>query len=256
MKNNDDLKVWFENTDERIIIDNEKKTKILETLSGEVSKKKISHVNNWPQIVRSQLYYMDKSSWLIELFVNLALVLVVFILKNYDVSAMDITVFSMVTSSVLGMISILILSNIFTSGMAELFDTCYFNVKQLAGIEMTILGSLNLITFMFISIYVSDQWKIRILQIGVYIGVPFLFTVSICMAVLLTEIGRRRKTYFLVIGMLSVIIILALSSVPRLYIASAFIIWCIAFAIGCIFLCIQIRQLFISINKGEILCIG
>lgn len=256
MKNNDDLKVWFENTDERIIIDNEKKTKILETLSGEVSKKRISYVNNWPQIVRSQLYYMDKSSWLIELIVNLALVLVVFILKNYDVSAMDITVFSMVTSSVLGMISILILSNIFTSGMAELFDTCYFNVKQLAGIEMTILGSLNLITFMFISIYVSDQWKIRILQIGVYIGVPFLFTVSICMAVLLTEIGRRRKTFFLVIGMLSVIIILALSSVPRLYFASAFIIWCIAFAIGCIFLCIQIRQLFIAINKGEILCIG
>ena len=216
MKNNDDLKVWFENTDERIIIDNEKKTKILETLSGEVSKKKISHVNNWPQIVRSQLYYMDKSSWLIELIVNLALVLVVFILKNYDVSAMDITVFSMVTSSVLGMISILILSNIFTSGMAELFDTCYFNVKQLAGIEMTLLGSLNLITFMFITIYVSNQWKI----------------------------------------LLSVIIILALSSVPRLYIASAFIIWCIAFAIGCIFLCIQIRQLFIAINKGEILCIG
>ena len=256
MKNNDDLKVWFENTDERIIIDNEKKTKILETLSGEVNKKKITYANNWSQIVRSQLYYMDKSSWLIELIVNLALVLVVFILKNYDVSAMDITVFSMVTSSVLGMISILILSNIFTSGMAELFDTCYFNVKQLAGIEMTILGSLNLITFMFISIYVSDQWKIRILQIGVYIGVPFLFTVSICMAVLLTEIGRRRKTYFLVIGMLSVIIILALSSVPRLYFASAFIIWCIAFAIGCIFLCIQIRQLFIAINKGEILCIG
>ena len=256
MKNNDDLKVWFENTDERIIIDNEKKTKILETLSGEVNKKKITYVNNWSQIVRSQLYYMDKSSWLIELIVNLALVLVVFILKNYDVSAMDITVFSMVTSSVLGMISILLLSNIFTSGMAELFDTCYFNVKQLAGIEMTILGSLNLITFMFITIYVSNQWKIWILQIGVYIGVPFLFTVSICMAVLLTEIGRRRKTYFLVIGMLSVIIILALSSVPRLYFASAFIIWCIAFAIGCIFLCIQIRQLFIAINKGEILCIG
>ena len=160
----------------------------------------------------------------------------------------------MVTSSVLGVISILILSNIFTSGMAELFDTCYFNVKQLAGIEMTILGSVNLITFMFITIYVSNQWKIWILQIGVYIGVPFLFTVSICMAVLLTEIGRR-KTYFLVIGMLSVTIILALSSVPRLYFASAFIIWCIAFSIGCIFLCIQIKQLFIAINKGEILCI-
>ena len=254
MKNNDDLKVWFENTDERIIIDNEKKTKILETLSGEVSKKKIRYVSNWSQIVRSQLYYMDKSSGLIELIVNLALVLIVLILKNYDVSAKDITVFSMVTSSVLGVISILILSNIFTSGMAELFDTCYFNVKQLAGIEMTILGSVNLITFMFITIYVSNQWKIWILQIGVYIGVPFLFTVSICMAVLLTEIGRR-KTYFLVIGMLSVTIILALSSVPRLYFASAFIIWCIAFSIGCIFLCIQIKQLFIAINKGEILCI-
>lgn len=255
MRNNDDLKVWFENTDERIIIDNEKKTKILETLSGEVNKKKITYANNWSQIVRSQLYYMDKSLWLIDFIVNLVLVLVVLFLKNYNVSSKNITVFSMVTSSVLGMISILILSNIFTSGMAELFDTCYFNVKQLVGIEMTILGSLNLITFMFISIYVSDQWKIRILQIGVYIGVPFLFTVSICMAVLLTEIGRR-KTYFLVIGMLSVIIILALSSVPRLYFASAFIIWCIAFAIGCVFLCIQIRQLFIAINKGEILCIG
>ena len=66
MRNNDDLKVWFENTGKRIIIDNEKKTKILETLSGEVSKKKIRYVSNWSQIVRSQLYYMDKSSWLIE----------------------------------------------------------------------------------------------------------------------------------------------------------------------------------------------
>ena len=255
MKNNDVLKIWFANTDKRIIIDNQKKTKILETLSAEVSKKKITYVNNWSQTVRSQLYYMDKSTWLIEFIVNLTLALVVLILKNYDVSAKDITVFSMVTSSVLGMISILILSNIFTSGMAELFDTCYFNVKQLAGIEMTILGSLNLITFMFITIYVSGQWKIWFLQVGVYIGVPFLFTVSICMAVLLTETWRR-KTHFLVIGMLSVIIILALSSVPSLYFASAFIIWCIAFAIGCIFLCIQIRQLFIAINKGEILCIG
>ena len=109
MKNNDDLKVWFENTGKRIIIDNEKKTKILETLSGEVSKKKIRYVSNWSQIVRSQLYYMDKSLWLIELIVNLALVLIVLILKNYDVSAKDITVFSMVTSSVLGVISILIL---------------------------------------------------------------------------------------------------------------------------------------------------
>ena len=118
---------------------------------------------------------------------------------------------------------------------------------------MTILGSLNLITFMFITIYVSGQWKIWFLQVGVYIGVPFLFTVSICMAILLTETGRR-KTYFLVIGMLSVIIILGLSSVPGLYFASAFTIWCIAFVIGCIFLCMQIRQLFIEINKGDILC--
>lgn len=66
---------------------------------------------------------------------------------------------------------------------------------------------------------------------------------------------REKKDIFLVIGMLSVTIILALSSVPRLYFASAFIIWCIAFSIGCIFLCIQIKQLFIAINKGEILCI-
>ena len=58
MKNNDDLKVWFENTGKRIIIDNEKKTKILETLSGEVSKKKIRYLSNCSQIVRIQLYYM------------------------------------------------------------------------------------------------------------------------------------------------------------------------------------------------------
>ena len=256
MKNKDDLKVWFENADKGIMIDHEKKRKILETLSGEVRKKKITNRNDWPQTVRSQLYYMDKRSWLTALIVNLILVLAVFVLKNYDVSAMDITVFSMVTASVLGMSSIFILSNIFTSGMAELFDTCYFNVKQLAGIEMTIVGSLNLITFMFLSIYVSGQWKIRILQIGVYTGVPFLFTASVCMAVLLTETGRRRKTYLLVTGMLSVIVILALSSVPGIYFASAFLIWCIAFAVGCIFLGIQIRRLLIAMNKGEILCTG
>ena len=253
MKNND-LQIWFENTNKRIIIDSEKKDRILKMLSDEVSKKEITPVNNWFQTVRSQLYYMDKHLWLIDFIMNLAIAAVFLVLKRYDISAKDITVFAMAASSVSGWISILILSNIFTGGMAELFDTCYFNVRQLAAIEITILGSLNLITFMFITIYVSGQWKIWFLQVGVYIGVPFLFTVSICMAILLTETGRR-KTYFLVIGMLSVIIILGLSSVPGLYFASAFTIWCIAFVIGCIFLCMQIRRLFIEINKGDILCI-
>lgn len=161
----------------------------------------------------------------------------------------------MLVSSILGVVSILILSNIFTKGIVELSATCYFNVTQLASMQIVILGVINLVTLTFAMFYVGIQWKISFFRIGIYVAVPFLFTVSVCMGGLLTETFRNRSYHVVVTGILSVIVILILTSIPKLYCASAIMFWCIGFAVGVIMLFIQVRQLFVAINKGEILCI-
>ena len=40
--------------------------------------------------------------------------------------------------------------------------------------------------------FVSVQWKMRLIQIGLYMLVPFFFTQCVCLGILLTETGRRN----------------------------------------------------------------
>ena len=136
----------------------------------------------------------------------------------------------------------------------ELAETCYFNTKQLAGLEMTILGGINLIMLSFAVFYVGVQWKMSFFRMGVYVGVPFLFTVSVCLGCMMAETRWRRSAMTAGAGLLSAVLVLAAATVPEVYLPSAAAVWCMALAAGMAVLAVQIRRLFNEIGRGEILC--
>lgn len=85
-------------------------------------------------------------------------------------------------------------------------------------------------------------------------GVPFLFTVSVCLGCMMAETRRRRSAMTAGAGLLSAVLVLAAAAVPEVYLPSAAAVWCMALAAGMAVLAVQIRRLFNEIGRGEILC--
>ena len=119
---------------------------------------------------------------------------------------------------------------------------------------MTILGGINLIMLSFAVFYVGVQWKMSFFRMGVYVGVPFLLTVSVCLGCMMAETRRRRSAMTAGAGVLSAVLVLAAEAVPEVYLPSAAAAWCMALAAGMAVLAVQIRWLFNEIGRGEILC--
>lgn len=254
MKRNDNLKKVFERLDQEMTIDHARKKYSLEYLEREIEKRKEVHNNNWMKILKNQLFYMEKKSWMIVGGVNLFFIVLYEIMNFFDVTVNDMIAFSMITASALGVVSIVVLSERFTGGIAELAETCYFSMRQLVCLEMMVIGMINVMTLTFLTFYTSEKWEIWLFQMIGYIGVPFLLTTSACMGCLLSERGRKKTGYLIMTGVAALIIVLLLASIPRLYLVSSIVTWGIGIVAGVTILGIQIQRLFAEINKGEILC--
>ena len=226
MKENSDLNKLFCEADRFVKIDKERRERTLERLYSvyeEMNGERTSVTAGYAEIVFSQLRYMEKGT-------------------------------AMLLASASGGVSIWILSGFFSNGVGELAGTCYFNTKQLAGLEMTLLGGINLIMIAFAVLYVGIQWKLNLFRIGVYMGVPFLFTVSVCLGCMMAENCRRRSALTAGAAVFSAALVLAAAAVPQIYLPSAAAVWCMVLAAGAAVLSVQIRRLFNEIGRGEILC--
>ena len=253
-RKDDDLRTLFERMDRQIPIDQERKARTLTRLSEIMEQKHAPHTASWFSILKSQLRYMERKVWLLGLLANLGFAGLMPVLHFLGADTGDMTACSMLASSMLGVCSIWILSGLFTGGMTELADTCYFHVKQLAALEMLVLGTVNLITLAGAACYAGIHWRIWVVRAGLYMGVPFLFTVSICLGCLMMEAGRRKRYPLVAAGIASAVLTWILTSLPGLYLLSAAVVWCAGFAAGLILLLLQVGRLFFAIERGELLC--
>ena len=253
-RKDDDLRALFERMDRQIPIDQERKARTLTKLSEIMDQKHAPHTVSWFSILKSQLCYMEKKVWLLGLLANLGFAGLMPALHFLGADAGDMTACSMLASSILGACSIWILSELFTGGITELADTCYFNVRQMAALEMLVLGTVNLMVLAGAACYAGIRWKMWVIRAGLYMGVPFLFTVSICLGCLMMERGRRKRYPLAAAGIASVVLTWFLTLLPGLYLLSAAAVWCAGLAAGLTVLFLQVGRLFLAIEKGELLC--
>lgn len=237
-----------------IKIDEKKKAETLLILQKHISEKKISVLNSRRRILWNQIRYMDKSAMILHAFLCVILVVVDVIMSCRGASKEDIILFSMLLAGILGTASIVQTGRVFSSGIAELSESCYFNVKQIVAFHMVLSGIMNL-TFLLLGIFfVGIRWKMNLLQVGLYLLVPFVTTQCCCLRVLLTEAGRKNPYLLIMSGIFAVVFYLIIASIPELYRMTALVIWCAAFIIGLFLLGMQIKILFQGIERGEMIC--
>ena len=242
------IKKLFDKNDRSVIVEDSKKQATLKLAALNLRKQSpLVMGSNW-QILKYQIYYMDKTVLLVHLMVCLG----IFFLGNCQ----EWGQVSMIVSGALGALSLLEVGNLFFSRMAELGESCYFNVRQLTAFQMVYSGLLSLVALLLTTVSAGLKYQLDIMKTGLYIMVPFVFTECICMTIMITGIGRRNLLPLVAAGIFSALFWGVLASIPDLYEASALVFWGVALIAGTGILAIQIRRFFRALDKGEIVCAG
>lgn len=246
-----DIKNLFHENDKRVTIDDAKKQEAIKRLQLERREQMfMASKRSWPlknyQVLKSQIYYMDKTILTIHLIVCLGIV--------FLGSCRHWGQISMIVSGALGALSLFEVGNLFFTGMTELGESCYFNVRQLAAFQMVYSGVISLVALLLTTVSAGLKYQLDLLQTGLFILVPFVFTECVCMTVMLLEIGRRNLLLLVAVGIFSALFWCVLSSIPDLYETSALVFWGVALMAGVGILAVQISRFFNALDKGEIVC--
>ena len=208
------------------------------------------------KILLQQVRYMDKLIIITQIILYVIVVIIAIMMRQKGVLEEEIILFSILISGLFGIISIAQISRIFSSGIEELSESCYFNVKQIVAFQLLISGVMNLTMLFFVILFVGLFWKIALIQIGLYILVPFVIAQCCCLKALLLEIGRKNSYLLIIVGIFITILYIVIASIPRVYQLTALSIWGVSFVVGILLLGMQVRALFEGIERGDILCMN
>lgn len=254
-----DIREQFRVTDRNVVIDEKKKEKTLSFIQNEIAGKQACMLNNRKKILFQQFWYMDKSMIGIHAAFCIISVLVMTVLHGSGkfktkIGEEDIILISTIFSGILGIVSIMEISRVFFTGIAELGESCYFNVRQMVAFQMFLSSVMNLLFLSIGILFVGIRWKMELLRIGLYILVPFIIAECCCLMVVLSEAGRRNPYLLVMVGAFVVVFCCILASIPELYRVTALTVWGAALITGLLLFAVQIKILFRGIEKGEILC--
>ena len=249
-----DIKSMFASADALLPIDTERKHNTLQKLRQEIADKEVLLLNSNRKIWLNQMRYADRSMICFHVLGCTVMLLLMVMMDVRQIDNGSIIAASMILAGVLGTLSVLEVGKVCFAKLSELSETCFFNVRQMAAFDMILSGILNLTSLSAGILFVGFRWKIWLIQIGLYVMVPFIFAQCVCLGVLLTEAGRKNGWLTAVAGLFLSVVYAILASTPQLYTTSALFIWAIALIVGGIILGLQTKALFNALSKGEILC--
>lgn len=251
-----DIKEKFRITDRLMQIDENRKRESISLLQNKINEKQINMAHHGRKILLQQVRYMDKLIMITQIVLYVIVVIIAIMMRQKGVLEEEIILFSILISGLFGIISIAQISRIFSSGIAELSESCYFNVKQIVAFQLLISGVMNLTMLFFVILFVGLFWKIALIQIGLYILVPFVIAQCCCLKALLLEIGRKNSYLLIIVGIFITILYIVIASIPRVYQLTALSIWGVSFVVGILLLGMQVRALFEGIERGDMLCMN
>ncbi len=247
-----EIRELFRKSDDEIDIDPGRKEKALALLYSENVMRKDLPVYNRTSVMRRQLQFMDKRPMALQLTGCMVLFCLVSAMSRRGWEIGEAVAVVMILSAALNFCLLSGISTIFTSKFAELSDSCYFNAKQLIAFHMVCSGLTNLTILFMAALFVGTQWKITLLQAGLYVFVPYIEIQCCCTGMVLTEAGRRRPYIAFGAGTFGCMLFLVIASVLEIFLISSIAFWSVAFVVGILIYGVQIMVLFHRIDRGEI----
>lgn len=254
---NGTLKSAFATLDQHLPVDEMRRNETLKLLYRETRVRENRHMPDRKLLLLGLIRYTDRNLPGIHLLVCIVMLLLLLIMNLRETNIEILLLLSMVLPGLLACLSAFELREICFVKMAELSETCFFHVRQLAALSMALSGTMNLIALSVGILFAGLQWKVKLLPLGLYVLVPFIFMQCICFGTMLTETGRKCIWLNAVLSIPLALLICGIASWQQdLYTESALIFWAIALFAGIAVLILETRILFDKLGKGDILCMN
>lgn len=144
----------------------------------------------------------------------------------------------------------------FSRGMAELEQSCYFNLPQLWTIRMTLSGAVDILALSLGSGWIAGKTDLPFAQVSVYVLVPFVLS-NVAMLLLFTVLRGGRGRYGLLVAALAaggLAAVPGLTSGGEAYETARLWAWTAALLAGTGLYLWQLKVMYGKIRRGETIC--
>lgn len=246
----------FAASDQCFPINETRKSDTLSILSQEIQAVRLRPRPAHKMLLLHLLRYADRNLPCTHLLSCLVMLLLLLSLgrQNIPEQTSTLLMLSMTYPCFLVLFTVFEIRQVCFVRIAELHETCFFHVRQLASLSMILSGLLNLATVSAGILLVGLQWKIRLLQAGLYMLAPFIFMQCLCFGCMLTEAGRRHFWVTVVFTIPLSLSCLFFLQTRKSYTEPALFAWAAALFAGIIILWAEWKLFIARLQKGEILC--
>lgn len=248
-----EIKTLFAKADEQVHVDEIKKQKTYHAMIEEMEKQRTPMMST-KNILFHQFWYMDKLFFVVYGVLICLGIISITALQYTGVNQNEMITVCMVGAGILSITSIGVIDKLFFGKMAELGESCYFNTKQCVAVWLVLSGMINIMILLFMAGYLGCHWKVKLLQVGLYILTPYLISSFIALEILSVETRGKNSSLF---GMSAIFLSISygvIGSIPRALFVTTLWIWAVAFLVSGLLFVMQIKKLLSKMEKGEVLC--
>ena len=221
-----------------------------------VRKKIIQRQPSLRELLMVELRYISPGFWVLQ--GSLVLLLAALLEKtSLDGGALsDYLRGISVLAAWMGVLGCSSLGRHFSRGMAELEQSCYFNLPQLWTIRMALSGAVDILALSLGSGWIAGKTDLPFAQVSVYVLVPFVLS-NVAVLLLFTALRGGRGRYGLLVTALAAGLLAAvpgLASGGEAYGTARLWAWTAALFAGTGLYLWQLKVMYGKIRRGETIC--
>lgn len=238
----------------RIVPDRGKREAAMEEIASAIREKDMGYKPPLWELLWTELRYISLYFWIAQGVIAAAVYALIRITAAGSGGLPECLRWGSVAAALMGMLICGGLGKHFSSGMAELEQSCYLNLPQMWTMRMALTGSVDILLILLFSGEIARSTQAVYGQICVYLLVPFVLSNICCMLLVLYVRGCRGRYGQLVTALLSGSVAALPPTVPCAYELQYLWIWGLAMVSGIGILVWQMRLTYRKFARGEVLC--
>ena len=248
-------------------IEEEKRKAALENIRRAADRHKTVYQPSWREMLNGQLRYISKAAWCGQGGFLAAAILLYVLFRNQEEQIRLCLIYGSMVAAGVGGVAVMELSKSMACHMAEIEQSCYFNLGQIWSLRLILLGGADLCVLACLVLGLWGRGSFGLVALGLYLLVPFVLS-NLCYLFFLTvgrTLGKRKTSAAVNRGMgswLQLVTVLFMcllaavpSTFPRAYDRASLWIWAVVFLIGTALLAAEVRMLLVraSVSGKELL---
>ena len=234
--------------------DYDERKQAMEAIQKEIARKSIRYTPSYRELFIIELQYISPSFWLLQGIFVAGLLLFFCMIPDQEHHFENYIGCISIAAAWMGVVACSDLGRHISRRMAELEQSCYFNLPQMWTMRMILTGIVDIVLLVFCSGRIAETVSAPFAHVCVYVLVPFVLSNGCCLLLFSFMRGGRGRYGQLTMAFAAGMIAMIPSITPSWYQIEFLGIWLGVLLAGVLLFLWQVRILYGKMIRGEILC--